>query len=85
MDSTYQHLVDVLVDKFEVAASGLTERTTLTELELDSLAVVELFVTLQDHYGVELDDSLARPDLSLAEITSLVDAQLGAVGPQGAS
>ncbi|MFB8777998.1 acyl carrier protein [Streptomyces broussonetiae] len=80
MDSTYQHLVAILADKFESPAAKIDPHVTLSELELDSLAIVELFVTLQDHYGVELDDSHARPDMSLADLTALVEAQLTAAG-----
>ncbi|MBT2384960.1 acyl carrier protein [Streptomyces sp. ISL-11] len=80
MDSAYQHLVDVLTDKFESTVADMNPRTTLAELELDSLAVVELFITLQDHYGVELDDSQARPEMSLKDIVSLIRAQLNAEG-----
>ncbi|MGA5285410.1 beta-ketoacyl-ACP synthase 3 [Streptomyces griseoincarnatus] len=80
MDSTYQHLVAILADKFESPAANLDPQVTLGELDLDSLAIVELFVTLQDRYGVDLDDSHARPDMSLAALTALVETQLTAAG-----
>ncbi|MEU5117043.1 acyl carrier protein [Streptomyces longwoodensis] len=79
MDNTYERLVDILTDKFEIPAAHIDPQATLGELELDSLSAVELFVTLQDHYDVELDDSYASPDTSLETLASLVGTQLAAV------
>ncbi len=59
MDPVYDTLVSLLTDKFEAPADKITPDITLGELELDSLAVVELYVTLQEHYGIPLDDTTA--------------------------
>ncbi|GGU33211.1 hypothetical protein GCM10010289_63070 [Streptomyces violascens] len=53
-----------------------TPAATLADLELDSLATVELYVTLQEHWGVPLDDNDATPDRTVEEITRTVTALL---------
>ncbi|MDN3020981.1 phosphopantetheine-binding protein [Streptomyces sp. S.PB5] len=72
----YEYLTDVLVEKFEVDRADIAETATFSDLDLDSLAVVELFVTLSDQWRVALDDSEAVPGLTLAATAALVDRAL---------
>lgn len=72
----YTYLSDVLAEKFEVDRAAIHETVTLRELDLDSIAVVELFVTLSDHWQIVLDDGEALPDLTLAATAALVEKAL---------
>ncbi|GAA2471407.1 acyl carrier protein [Streptomyces mauvecolor] len=72
MDPVYQHLVTTLTTKFEVPPDRVSPQATLGDLELDSLALVELYVTLQDHWKIPLDDSTAKPELTLHQVTQAV-------------
>ena len=47
-----QHLNALLVGKFDVPAQAVREDATLGDLDLDSLARVELFITLEEQWGV---------------------------------
>ncbi|WP_411122597.1 acyl carrier protein [Streptomyces sp. x-19] len=80
MDPVYDHLVTVLTDKFEVDAKEIRPDSTLGALELDSLAVVELYVTLQEHWGVPLDEDGATAELTLEQVAQVVSAQLTVEG-----
>jgi acyl carrier protein len=68
----YARLVTVLNDKFEVPSERISHDATLDDLELDSLAVVELYVTLQEEWQVPLDDSTATADLTVDEVARAV-------------
>ncbi|MDC0770683.1 acyl carrier protein [Streptomyces sp. HD] len=76
MDHVYDHLVTLLRDKFEVDPGRIGPDSTLDALDLDSLAVVELYVTLQEEWRVPLDDSAASADLTLTEVARAVAALL---------
>ncbi|MBB1243674.1 acyl carrier protein [Streptomyces durbertensis] len=82
MESTRQHamtvLSTVLTEKFEVPADRIDDDATLADLELDSLAVVELLVTLQEELGVPLDDSEASGETTVGEVSRAVVRLLGA-------
>ncbi|WP_416970206.1 beta-ketoacyl-ACP synthase 3 [Streptomyces sp. 4F14] len=67
----YDHLVDLLATKFDVSAP--TPDATFTDLDLDSLAVVELFVSLSDHWRITLPDTEADPGLTVAATAALVE------------
>ncbi|MEU5219636.1 phosphopantetheine-binding protein [Streptomyces sp. NPDC020807] len=76
MDRVYRHLVTLLVDKFEVDRDLIAPGATLGELDLDSLAVVELYVTLQEEWDIALDDSTASADLTVDEVAGSVASLL---------
>jgi acyl carrier protein len=76
VDRVYDHLVTILSDKFEVDAERIGPHATLDDLELDSLAVVELYVTLQEEWQIPLDDSTASADLTVAQVALSVTALL---------
>ncbi|MFD9333146.1 acyl carrier protein [Streptomyces sp. NPDC060028] len=57
-------LADLVHEYFDVPRDQLHAAATLDELGLDSLALMELMVVLEDRSGVELLDQLQ--DLSLA-------------------
>ena len=69
--AVYDHLVHLLETKFDV--TGVTSDATYTDLGLDSLAVVELFVSLSEHWSVTLDDTDADPELTVAATAELVE------------
>ncbi|MEC4020684.1 acyl carrier protein [Streptomyces sp. H27-D2] len=73
MNAVYQHLVTTLTDKFEAPEERVRPAATLGDLDLDSLAVVELFVTLQEHWDIPLDDSDADATLTVDEVASAVN------------
>ncbi|KMS72340.1 acyl carrier protein [Streptomyces viridochromogenes] len=81
MDRVYDRLVTLLSDKFEVDPGQIGPDVTLDELELDSLAVVELYVTLQEEWQVPLDDSAASADLTVTDVARAVTALLDTTEP----
>jgi acyl carrier protein len=76
MEDTYQRLVELLVGKFEVRAEQVAPQATLTDLDLDSLAVVELFVVVQERWGAPLEESEAVGSLTVRETAQLIDRRL---------
>ncbi|MFI9048015.1 acyl carrier protein [Streptomyces sp. NPDC053427] len=78
METVYDHLVTVLTDKFEVTEDQLDPAVPLGDLELDSLAIVELYVTLQEHWGVPLEEDESAAEMTLGQFAGAVAAQLPA-------
>ncbi|MER7758686.1 acyl carrier protein [Streptomyces sp. NPDC097619] len=70
------HLLTTLTEKFEIPADQLSPEATLGELGMDSLAIIELYVTLQDHWAVPLDDSAAGPEITVGELGSTLTGLL---------
>ncbi|GAA0700191.1 hypothetical protein GCM10010193_63680 [Kitasatospora atroaurantiaca] len=51
-----EHIVEILVEKYEIPTETLELTAEFETMELDSLVLVELAVILQKHYGVSVDD-----------------------------
>ncbi|MFJ5307083.1 acyl carrier protein [Streptomyces sp. NPDC088350] len=73
MSAVYDHLVTTLTGKFEIPADTVRPEASYDDLGLDSLAVVELFLTLQEEWAVPLDDSEATGTLTVGETVDLVE------------
>ncbi|MCX4546374.1 acyl carrier protein [Streptomyces sp. NBC_01565] len=71
-----------LASAFDMDMDELTGDRTFDSLELDSIAQVEMFVTLSDHYGIHLDDSLAKGEMTLRQTAELVAAAREGVARQ---
>ncbi|MER5772182.1 acyl carrier protein [Streptomyces sp. NPDC001985] len=73
MSTRFQHLSHRLVEKFRVDPDAIRPRATLSDLDLDSLAIVELTMTLQDDWGIDLDEIETPPDMTLDELLSTAE------------
>ncbi|MFI5672932.1 acyl carrier protein [Streptomyces sp. NPDC051704] len=77
-----EYIRTYLASEFNVAADELTDERTFDSLDLDSIAQVEMFVTLSDHYRIHLDDSLASGGMTLGQTADLVTAALEGIASQ---
>ncbi|BFV60455.1 hypothetical protein KCMC57_up55590 [Kitasatospora sp. CMC57] len=82
MDAVSQHLATLLTEKFEVPAEHIDPQATLADLELDSLAVVELHLTLQEHWNVPLDENEADADQTVDGIARRITELLAAAATE---
>ena len=76
VSETYRRLADLLVAKFDVPADQVQPEASLADLDLDSLAVVELFVVAQEQWGITLDESEAVGALTVGRVAALIDERL---------
>ncbi|KOX12422.1 acyl carrier protein [Nocardiopsis sp. NRRL B-16309] len=80
MSSTYDQLVTLLTERFEVSPEDITPDTTFEDLEMDSLFMVELLLVVQSEMGVRISEDSATPADTVARAAELIDAQTAAAG-----
>ncbi len=81
--SAYQTISDCLIKEFAVAPELVTPQATLAGLQLDSLALVELSLMVEERLGVTVTDIQGDATLAgLAELAGEV-GQVGRVGETG--
>ncbi|MGV9884633.1 acyl carrier protein [Streptomyces sp. NPDC003006] len=69
-------LFAILTGKFAVPLGELTPDTRLSDLELDSLAVAELTLTLRDELHVSCTEEDLPAQATLRQIATTLDARL---------
>ncbi|MFI6762940.1 acyl carrier protein [Micromonospora sp. NPDC050417] len=75
MSDVYEQIVKVLSERFFVDVEVITPDSTVRDLDLDSLASVEMADVLEGVIGTSVDES-AIADRTLREIAEMLTAQL---------
>jgi acyl carrier protein len=70
MSPSYQIISDSLVREFDVDPALVHPQATLAQLKLDSLALVELSLMVEERLGATVTD--VQGDTTLAELAALV-------------
>ena len=73
---TMTELMDILVIKAGLPPGAVTDdqETTMADVDLDSLARIQLRTEIASRYGVEIDDE--RTDATFGELLALVNEGL---------
>ncbi len=85
MTPAYEAIKTTLISHFNMPEDTIHAETTLEDLGLDSLAVVELLCVLQDDLGLRVptgDAALQSLHVTLAQAAAAVDAAQSAPVPE---
>ncbi|MFF4507478.1 acyl carrier protein [Streptomyces sp. NPDC001401] len=70
---TYRAVCAALTTTFRIPEDELSPDVTLEQLELDSLALAEFVLVLEERLGVRADSGAAARSTTLAEVTAYLD------------
>lgn len=73
---TINELMEILVVKVGLPRSAVTDDPgrTMSDVDLDSLAQLQVLVEIEERYGLQLDDE--RADMTFGELVELVNEEL---------
>lgn len=77
---SYDHVRAALTSTFRIPEDELAPDVTLEQLELDSLALAEFVLVLEERLGVTADIGRATRTTTLAEVTAHLDELREAAG-----
>lgn len=80
VSAVYDRTVEILVADFGVEIDAVRKDATLTDLDLDSLDLVEFSVACEDEFGVEIAEQEAEDLVSLQQMVDLLVAKGASVG-----
>ncbi|MFF5720907.1 acyl carrier protein [Streptomyces buecherae] len=66
-------ITEILAEQFEVDQAVLRPETTLEELELDSLALLEFSLVLAERTGLRVSDEDVTRELTLRQIAEWIE------------
>ncbi|MGY6019974.1 acyl carrier protein [Streptomyces spinosirectus] len=78
-DGTYDHIRATLISIFRIPEDQLSPDVTLEQLDLDSLALAEFVLVLEERLGVQAEGGRATRTTTLAEVAAHLD-ELRAAG-----
>jgi acyl carrier protein len=73
MKTTFDALKEIMVRDYELSPDSLTPETPLEEIDIDSLAVIELMFALEDEFDVIAEDAAAGDYTTLGDIADYID------------
>ncbi|GAB3469395.1 acyl carrier protein [Actinophytocola sediminis] len=71
-------LTDLLINRFGIPEAELRDDARLTDLDLDSLALVELGMVVENEFGVKIREDDVSPDDTIAKLAELIAGKVGA-------
>lgn len=74
--TTFERVRDILSSGlfvFDIAPAEITPATTLDDLAFDSLDRVELTMTAEETFRIELDDEAAQDARTVGDLVALID------------
>lgn len=75
----FETLKNILVDKLKISPDQIVAEATKEDVELDSLAVVELSLVMEKELGLKIsDDELMELD-TIGEIVALMERRAASV------
>ncbi|MFJ9033188.1 acyl carrier protein [Streptomyces sp. NPDC102274] len=79
MEDVYPRLLELLTSTFGLDPESIAPTSTLSALELDSLALVELSVAAQEEFDVPLEDSELGPESTVGQAAEMISGKLATV------
>ena len=74
----FEKLQTVLADQFEIDAEKITRDTDImADLGADSLDLVELIMSLEEEYSINVTDEAVYQFKTVGEITDFVESLMG--------
>ena len=68
---TFEKVAKILGDYRDIDPSTITPETTFEDLELDSLDIVELIMTIEEEFGVAIE--MSEDIKSIADVVSIIE------------
>lgn len=79
MNGVHDRLVDLLAHQFDVARSTISSATRFQEdLDADSLEVVELIMSVEETFDIEVPDDAAEKLLTVGDLTAFIKRRMSA-------
>lgn len=73
MSVGFEQIKEILVSNLKVAPEQVTPEATWEDIELDSLAMVELSLMLEQEFGLEIGDDELLGASTISDMVGLVE------------
>ena len=71
MNEVFQKIVDTIVDAKGIDAATITPESNFKDLNVDSLDIAEMVMTLEDEFGITIE--LAEGGATVQDLVNLIE------------
>lgn len=75
-DDVFNKVKDIVVDTLEVDPDQVTEQTKFSELNADSLDMLQVVMGIEDEFGLTIDSDAAQTITTVGAAVDAIMAQL---------
>ena len=72
----FEKIKAIICDYFELSEDEVTPETTFSEIGADSLDMVDLAMSLEDDFSVEVTDETLETFVAVADVVKFLEAAL---------
>ena len=77
VNMVFDKVKEIIVDQLDVEESSITPETSLTkDLEADSLDAVEIIMSIEDEYEIEIPDEEAEKFSNIGDIVAFIEEKI---------
>ena len=74
---TFEKVQEIIANQLDIDLNEIKESTSLSEdLGADSLDIVEMMMSIEETFGIEIADEDAKEFKTIADVISYIDAKL---------
>lgn len=76
-NAIYQVVADIIADVMSISASEVAPEKTMKDLNVDSLDMLDIVTSLEDHYGIEIPDDALDCIKTVEDAVNYLDKLVG--------
>ena len=76
-DAIYQVVADIIADVMSISAEEVAPEKTMKDLNVDSLDMLDIVTSLEDHYGIEIPDDALDCIKTVGDAVNYLDKLMG--------
>ncbi len=70
---TFEKLAKIISEQFEISTAEITMETTIDDLGADSLDLIDLVMSIEDEFSVEVPDTAMEELNSVGDMVNFID------------
>lgn len=76
-DAIYNVVADIIADVMSISASEVAPEKTMKDMDVDSLDMLDIVTSLEDHYGIEIPDDAIDCIKTVEDAVNYLDKLVG--------
>jgi acyl carrier protein len=73
-EDTLQKVIEIIAEKLSISQENITENSTFKDLGADSLDIVEMIMSFEETFGIEIKDEDAETIKTVGQAVDLIHA-----------